>query len=234
MGTASALFRLNLAEVQEWSGVPGKNATANLGLTLRIAERNGQRCGGPILLSGLVLGIGVVQLATGPLGQTSRFSLELLVLLMLQLVGPMLMALLATALLLPRWLEWVGIRGGQGRQQSVPAALVVGALLQLMLVLAAVSGGILATPRSDLIGEWRDLLSGLWISDLLRSMLRAGVFLAAICSWTQTRALRAQRRGIGPELQVSNLLVEGLLLLLLLKLIWILAVDPLHLSMSAQ
>ena len=76
---------------------------------LRLVERDGQRCGGPVLLVGFVLGAGVVPLASGPLGQTSRFSLE----------------------------------------------------LQLLLMLAAVGGGLLASPRADLLGEWRDLLSGL-------------------------------------------------------------------------
>jgi len=76
-----------------------------LWLVLLLAERQGQRCGGSILLAGMVLGAGVVELSSGPLGQTSRFSLELLMLLVLQLVGPMLVTLLAMALLLPRWLE---------------------------------------------------------------------------------------------------------------------------------
>lgn len=43
----------------------------------RLAERNGERCGGPVILAGLLMGLGVVQLASGPLAQTSRFSLEL-------------------------------------------------------------------------------------------------------------------------------------------------------------
>ena len=51
------------------------------GQILRLAERDGQRCGGPVLMAGLVLGLGVVNLCSGPLGQTSRFSLELLILL---------------------------------------------------------------------------------------------------------------------------------------------------------
>ena len=53
---------------------------------LRVAERSGERCGAPVLIAGLIVGIGVVELSCGPLGQTSRFSLELLILLVLQLV----------------------------------------------------------------------------------------------------------------------------------------------------
>ena len=48
--------------------------------TLPIAERDGERCAGPVLISGFVVGFGVIELATGALNQTSRFSLQLLVL----------------------------------------------------------------------------------------------------------------------------------------------------------
>jgi hypothetical protein len=93
---------------------------------LRRAERQGQRCGGTILLAGLVLGAGVVELSSGPLGQTSRFSLELLILLVLQLIGPMLVTLLAMALLLPLWLEHAQRRGGRAWREAVPVAALVG------------------------------------------------------------------------------------------------------------
>lgn len=59
---------------------------------LKLAERHGERCGGPVLLSGLILGIGVVELSCGALGQTSRFSLELLTLLVLQVPATLLSA----------------------------------------------------------------------------------------------------------------------------------------------
>lgn len=196
---------------------------------LQLAERSGQRCGGPVLLAGLVLGIGVVELGSGPLGQTSRFSLELLTLLVLQLVGPMLVTLLAMALLLPRWLE-----PGQARWRvALPAAALVGGLLLLLFLLAALTGGVLATPRADLIGEVRELLSGVVVIDLLRSMLRSALFLAVLCGWSHWRGRIQVRRGVAPALVSSNLLVEGLMLLLGLKLLWITALDPLHLSSSA-
>ncbi len=122
-----------------------------------------------------MLGAGVVPLASGPLGQTSRFSLE----------------------------------------------------LQLLLMLAAVGGGLLASPRADLLGEWRDLLSGLQPVDLLLSMVRAALFLAAICAWTRWRSgdsTRSDPRSDhGLTLFPSNLLVEGLMVLMTLKLAWIMA-----------
>ena len=64
-----------------------------------------------MILAGLLIGLGMVQLASGPMSQTSRFSLELLILLIHQLVGPMLMALLALALLLPRWMARIELAG---------------------------------------------------------------------------------------------------------------------------
>jgi hypothetical protein len=106
---------------------------------LRLGERQGQRCGGPILLAGLVLGAGVVELSSGPLGQTSRFSLELLILLVLQLAGPMLVSLLAMALLLPPWLEHVGRRRARAWRAALPAAALVGALLLLLCSVSCAS-----------------------------------------------------------------------------------------------
>ncbi|MFM7312274.1 MAG: hypothetical protein ACKO0M_03745 [Cyanobium sp.] len=197
---------------------------------LQLCERQGQRCGGPILLAGLVLGAGVVELSSGPLGQTSRFSLELLMLLVLQLVGPMLVALLAMALLLPRWLEHSERHGGRAWRQAFPAALLVGALLLLLFLAGALVGGVLASPRADLIGELRDLLGGVLLSDLLRSTLRAAAFLAALCAFSQWRGRIQRGHGVDPALVSSNLLVEGLMLLLGLKLLWITVLDPLQLG----
>ena len=102
--------------------------SAAAGHTLQLAERCGERCGGPVLLAGLVLGLGVVELSSGALGQTSRFSLELLILLVLQLVGPMLVTLIAMALLLPRWLERSTDRHG-GWETSLLASALVGVVL---------------------------------------------------------------------------------------------------------
>ena len=197
---------------------------------LRLGERQGQRCGGPILLAGLVLGAGVVELSSGPLGQTSRFSLELLILLVLQLAGPMLVSLLAMALLLPPWLEHVGRRRARAWRTALPAAALVGALLLLLFWVAALVGGVLASPRADVFGELRELLGGVLLADLLRSMLRASVFLAILCAFCQRRGLIQLGQGLDPALVSSNLLVEGLMLLLGLKLVWITALDPLRLG----
>jgi MFS family permease len=131
-----------------------------LALVATLAERYGERCGGPLILAGLVVGLGVVQLASGPLAQTSRFSLELLILLVLQLVGPMLVALVALALLLPHWVRRVQQGERTLRPERIAAAALVGPLLQLLFLVSAVCGGVLATPRTDLVGEFRELLGG--------------------------------------------------------------------------
>jgi len=201
---------------------------------LRLAERNGERCAGPVILAGLLIGLGMVQLASGPLAQSSRFSLELLILLVLQLVGPMLVALLTLALLLPRWMSRIELEGQAAWKQSVPAAVLVGALLLLMFFVAAVCGGVLATPRADLVGEFRDLLAGVLLIDVAHACLRAGVFLGLLCAWCQWRTARGIASGKEAGRLVSDQLAEGLLLLLVLKLIWISVIDPLHLTASLQ
>jgi len=199
-----------------------------------LAEGYGQRCGGPVILAGLVVGLGVVQLASGPLAQTSRFSLELLILLVLQLVGPMLVALVSLALLLPRWLERQTAPERAIQPACIAAAALVGAMLQLLFFSAAATGGVLGTPRTDLVGEIRDLLGGVAIGDIGRACLRAGVFVAAICGWSQWRCRLAMKKGREFARLASDQLGEGFILLLALKLLWISLIDPLHLSASPQ
>jgi hypothetical protein len=186
-----------------------------------------------VLLAGLVMGLGVVQLSSGSLGQTSRFSLELLILLVLQLVGPMLVTLFAMALLLPRWLELSPERRASWGP-SLAASALVGALLLVLFLMAAITGGVLASPRADLIAEFNEVFSGVLLSDLLRSTLRAAVFLAVLCGWSRYRGHPRLQRNVAPALVSSDLMVEGLMLLLGLKLLWITIIDPLHLSASAQ
>ena len=45
----------------------------------------------------------MIELSTHGLSQTSRFSLEFLVLRVFQLIGPILVSVVAMALLLPHW-----------------------------------------------------------------------------------------------------------------------------------
>lgn len=201
---------------------------------LRLAERDGERCAGPVILAGLLIGLGMVQVASGPMAQTSQFSMELLVLIVLQLVGPMLVALLALALLLARWMAGIELQSETSWKQSVPAAVLVGALLLLMFFVAAMCGGVLGTPRADLVGEFRDLLAGVLLIDVARACIRAGVFLGLLCAWCQWRTARGIAKGKGAGRLVSDQLAEGLVLLLGLKLIWISVIAPLHLTATPQ
>ena len=192
---------------------------------LRELERNGQRCGGPVLLAGFAMGYGLVTLSSS-MGQSSRFALELLVLVKLQLVGPALVSLLAMALLLPHWLDRVESRGSKAWHHCLPASALAGLVLMLMLFVAALIGGVLASPRADLAQEFNELLSGIQLSDLLRPLIRSGAFLAVLCGWSQWRGVNALQQKRPMALVVSNLLVEGLMLALLLKLIWVFSIDP--------
>ena len=196
-----------------------------LATILRQLERDGQRCGGPVVLAGFAVGFGLVTLSSS-LGQASRFGLELLVLVKLQLMGPVLVSLLAMALLLPRWIDRVVQHGGRAWHHSLPAAMGTGLLLMLMLFVAALVGGVLASPRADLVQEVKELLSGIQLTDLLRPLIRSGAFLAVLCGWSQWRAINALEQKLPLALVVSNLLMEGLMLALLLKLIWVFSLDP--------
>lgn len=198
--------------------------------TLQHAERCGQRCGGPVVLAGLVLGLGLVELSSGVLGATSRFSLELLMLFVLQLVGAMLVSLIGMALLLPIWLEPRPIKP----ISILVSSAIVGALLQVILVASSAIGGVLASPRADLFAEVQEVLMGVHWSGLLRSVARAAFFLSVLCGWSQWRARQRQHHVSSRVRLSSDLMAEGLMLLLALKLIWIVALDPLHLSRAAQ
>jgi hypothetical protein len=77
-------------------------------------------------------------------------------------------------------------------------------------------------------------MRGVLLPDLLRASLRSAIFLAVLCSWCQWRGRRQLRRGLPPALVGSDLMVEGLMLLLGLKLLWVMVIDPLRLSLAAQ
>ena len=87
----------------------------------------------------------------------------------------------------------------------------------------------LADRVAEVHGISRDRTLTAW----LRSTLRAAVFLVVRCGWSLLRGRRRLQRNIAPALVSSDLMVEGLTLLLGLKLFWITAIDPLHLSASA-
>ena len=102
----------------------------------------------------MAVGVGVIQLSTQGLKQSSHLSLNLLSLLVLELIGPILVSVLGMALLLPRWIERVEQAGSRHWRRSIFSAALVGALLMLMFFSASLLSGILITPRSEMVGDF--------------------------------------------------------------------------------
>lgn len=200
---------------------------------LATAEADGQRCAGLVILTGVVFGAGLVELFSGPGGQTSRISLELVVLVVLQLVGPLIVALLTIVRLHPHWQERSREQGAAAWRSVVLPCLPLSVLLMVMLLVAAVLAGVLTTTRGDLVAELRELLAGLRPIDLGLSLVRCSLFLLAASAW----CLRLHRIGERQQRQAaaiqSDALLQAVTLVLILKLFWIMGLDPIRLNLLA-
>ncbi len=93
---------------------------STLKTVLLVAERDGQRCAGPVLIAGIAVGVGVIQLSTGTLKESSPLSLQMLNLLVLELMGPLLVSVLGMALVHPRWIVRVAAPARRAWPLSVP------------------------------------------------------------------------------------------------------------------
>ena len=82
------------------------------------------------------------------------------------------------------------------------------------------------TPRADLMGEVADVLSGLQLHDLAITWIRASVFFAVVCAWCLRHSERGLLRQAPEGVIVSELFSSGIVVILLLKLVWLVAVDP--------
>jgi hypothetical protein len=193
---------------------------------LRAVERDGIRCGAPVLLAGFVAGAGLEEVAAGPLGLASRTICELVILLVLQVAGPVLVVLLALVQLGPLWLEQVQALGPRAWRVAVPAAAILAPLLLTRFLVASLVSGAMVTPRAELGGEVGDVLSGLQLRDLVITWIRASVFFAVVCAWCLRQCERGLLRQLPPGVIVSELFSHGFVVILLLKLVWIVAVDP--------
>lgn len=196
---------------------------------LRFAERDGLRCGGSVILAGFVTGTGLVEVAAGPLGLASRDICVLMILLVLQLAGPVMVTVVALMQLAPTWLERVEAFGPGVWRVTVPAAGLVAPLLLTVFLVATLVSGALVTPRADLAGELGDVLRGLQLRDLLVTWVRTSVFFAIISAWSVRRCRLGLWRQVPQGEIVSELLNHGIVMILLLKLVWIVAVDPINL-----
>jgi hypothetical protein len=197
---------------------------------LREVERDGVRCGAPVLLAGFVAGAGLAEVAAGPLGLASRTICELVILLVLQVAGPVLVVLLALVQLGPLWLAHVEQQGRRAWRVAVPAAAILAPLLLSLFLVAALVSGALFTPRADLLAEVVEVLSGLQLRDLVITWIRTSVFFAIVCAWCLSQCERGLLRQAPPGVIVSELFSYGIVVILLLKLIWLVTVDPFSLG----
>jgi hypothetical protein len=103
----------------------------------------------------------------------------------------------------------------------------------LMFLASAMGAGVLATPRTDTAGEFRELLAILRSSDVLRTVIRTSVFLGAASAWSLRLhhiGLRQQRDAVVIQ---NDSLLQSVTLVLVLKLFWIIAIDPIRLGLPA-
>ena len=187
-----------------------------------VAERDGQRCAGPILIAGIAVGVGVIQLTTSTFKQSSTVSLQMLSVLVLELMGPLLVSVLGMTLLLPRWIDRVARIGRRTWRLSVPGAALLGFLMMVMFFSASLFAGILITPQNETVEQLLALLAKIRFIGLFRSLLRSAGFLAALCAWCQWRAKSSLHKGYRKTYIISNLLMESLMIGIGLKLIWFL------------
>ncbi|MCP9809402.1 hypothetical protein KBY58_08145 [Cyanobium sp. HWJ4-Hawea] len=205
-------------------------ARVDLLSVLREAELDGIRCGGPVILAGFVIGVGLVQVAAGPLGLASRNICELVILLVLHLVGPLVITALALVQLAPTWLQRVEQRGLAAWRTSVPAAALVAPFLLVIFLISALTSGVLFTPREDLVGEFGEVLASLQLHSLLLTWVRSSFFFAIICGWSLHHSEKCLLRRQPPAEIASELVGRGIVLLMVLKFAWLVLATPISLN----
>ena len=193
---------------------------------LRMAERDGSRCAALVLLIGTVFGVGLTRLLQEGLNLSAAQSLRLLVVAMLYLVGPLVVALIAFTRLTPLWLRRAREGGARAGWLTLGPALLVGPLLLIHGLMGAVVGGVLASPRGGLELRLTQAIGAIVPMDLLSALLRTALYLMAaalLCLW-EARRLPLDRSGA--EDLIASLIARQIAVLVGLKLIWTLAVNP--------
>jgi hypothetical protein len=197
---------------------------------LRMAERDGSRCAGLVLLIGAVFGVGLIRLLQEGLQLSSPQSLRVLVLAMLHLVGPLVVGLIAFTRLTPLWLRRA--RGGgaaRGAWLTLGPALLVGPLLLIHALMGALVGGLLAGVRGGLELRLSQAVGAIVPMDLASALLRTALYLGAaalLCVWEAQRP--SLNEAVAEELMAS-LIAREIGLMVGLKLIWTLVVNPIAL-----
>ena len=199
-----------------------------LGL-LRMAERDGTRCAGLVLLMGAVFGVGLIRLLQEGLGLSSQQALRVLVVAMLHLVGPLVVALIAFTRLTPLWLRRSREGGARAGWLTLGPALVVGPLLLIHALMGGLVGGVMANAQGGLEFRLAYAVRSIVPTDLLSALLRTALYLAAaalLCLWeARSRPLNQA----GAEDLIASLIAREIALMVGLKLIWTLAVAPVSL-----
>jgi len=196
---------------------------------LRMAERDGRRCATLVLLIGTVFGVGLTRMLQGGFNLSASQSLQVLVVAMLYLVGPLVVALIAFTRLTPLWLRRARTGGAEAGWLTLGPALLVGPLLLIHGLLGAVAGGVLASVQGGLELRLAQAIGAILPLDLLSALLRTALYLAAaalLCLW---EARRPPLDRAGAEDLIASLLARQIALLVGLKLVWTLAVHPIAL-----
>jgi hypothetical protein len=196
---------------------------------LRMAERDGSRCAALVLLVGAVFGVGLMRLLQGGFNLSAAQSLQVLVVAMLYLVGPLVVSLIAFTRLTPLWLRRARGGGPKAVWLTLGPALLVGPLLLIHGLMGAVVGGVLASARGGVELGLAQAIGAIPPLDLLSALVRTPLYLAAaalLCLW-ESRRLPLDRAGA--EDLIASLIAREIALLVGLKLVWTLAVNPIAL-----
>lgn len=196
---------------------------------LRMAERDGSRCAALVLLIGMVFGVGLTRLLQEGLNLSAAQSLRVLVVAMLHLVGPLVVALIAFTRLTPLWLRRARGGGAQAGWLTLAPALMVGPVLMVHALTGSLVGGVLASARGGLELRLAQAINAIAPLDVLSALLRTGLYLAAaalLCLW-EARGIPLDRAGA--EDLIASLIAREIALLVGLKLVWTLAVNPIAL-----
>lgn len=194
-----------------------------------MAERDGNRCAGLVLLMGAVFGVGLIRLLQEGLGLSSQQALRVLVVAMLHLVGPLVVALIAFTRLTPLWLRRAREGGASAGWLTLGPAFLVAPLLLVHALVGGLVGGVLANTQGGLEFRLGHALGAIVPMDLVSALLRTGLYLAAaalLCLWEAQRRLRSQACA---EDLVASLIARQIALMVGLKLLWTLAVAPVSL-----
>jgi hypothetical protein len=194
-----------------------------------MTERDGHRCAALVLLIGVAFGVGLIRLLQEGLNLSAQQSLRVLVLAMLHLVGPLVVALIAFTRLTPLWLRRARAGGRRASWLTFAPALLVGPLLLIHGLMGALVGGVLAGLRGGVELRIAQAIGAIQPLDLASAALRTALYLGAaalLCLW---EAQRLPLDRAGAEDLIASLIAREIALMVGLKVVWTLVMDPITL-----